>query len=136
MLKKISALLAIAFTLYPLPALADWRLLGADLSGNQWLIKNNYVLVDNPEAGINASFMIRGMRKDKPNEVLAMGYWQVNCKSGNLSPLEVYARNETDALTMIDSVMVSRKIIAEKIVSDVCYSLSPGGRAENNLLQI
>lgn len=136
MFKKISALLAIAFTLYPLPALANWRLLGADLSGNQWLIKDNYVLLDSPEDGIDASFIIKGMRKDKPNDVLAMGYWQVNCRSGNLSPLEVYARNETDALTMIDSVMVSRKIIAEKIVSDVCYSLSPGGRTEDNLLRI
>ncbi len=136
MFKKFSALLAIAFTLYPIPALADWRLLGADLSGNQWLIKDDYVLVDNPEAGIDASFMIKGMRKEKPNEVLAMGYWQVNCKSGNLYPLEVYARNENDALTMIDSVMVTRKIIAEKIVSNVCYSLSPGGRREDNLLRI
>ena len=50
MLKKISALLAIAFTLYPLPALADWRALGADLSGNQWFIKDNSVLLENPEA--------------------------------------------------------------------------------------
>lgn len=136
MFKKISALVAIAFTLYPLPALASWRALGADLSGNQWFIKDNYVLVNTPEDGIDASFMIRGMRKDKPNEVLAMGYWKVNCRSGNISPLEVYARNETDALTMIDSVMVSRKIIADKIVSDVCYSLSPGVRTEDNLLRI
>ena len=136
MLKKISALLGLAVMLYPLPALADWRLLGADLSGNQWLIKDDYVLVDNPEAGIDASFMIKGMRKEKPNEVLAMGYWQVNCKSGNLYPLEVYARNENHALKMIDSVMVSRKIIAEKIVADVCYSLSPGVKRKNNLLLI
>jgi hypothetical protein len=136
MIKKISFIFTIAVMLHPLPALANWRLLGADLSGNQWFIKDNYVLLENVEAGVNASFMIRGMRKNKPNEILAMGYWQVNCRSGNISPLEVYARNETDALIMIDSVMVSRKIIAEKIVSDVCYSLSPGVRAEDNLLRI
>lgn len=136
MLKKLFGLAAVAFMLQPLPALADWRLLGSDLSGNQWLIKDNYVVLDNPQAGIDASFLIKGMRKDKPNEVLATGYWQVNCKSGTLYPLEVYARNESDALTMIDSVMVSRKIIGEKIVTDVCYSLTPGVRREDTLLRI
>jgi len=136
MLKKIFAVFLITIIFHPLPALADWRLLGADLSGNQWFIKDDYVLVENPENGIDASFMIKGMRKDKPKEVVAIGYWHVNCRSGNLYPLEVYARNESDVLTMIDSVMVSRKIIADKVVALVCYSLTPGVKIEDKLLQI
>lgn len=134
MLKTLVAASVIAAFFHPLPALADWKTLGADLSGNQWFIKDNYVLLDSTEVGIDASFMIKGMRKDKPNEVLAIGYWHVNCRSGNLYPLEVYARNESDALTMIDSIMVSRKIIAEKIVTNVCYSLNPGPVEKEDLL--
>jgi len=37
---------------------------------------------------------------------------------------------------MIDSVMVSRKIIADKVVTLVCYSLTPGVKIEDKFLQI
>lgn len=137
MFKQISAVVAIMCVLNPLAARADdWALLGSDLSGNQWFIKNNYVQLQNKEEGIDASFILKGTRKDKPNEEFVAGSWNINCKSGNIYPVEVYARNEADALTMVNSVMVSRKIISEKIVKGVCYSLTPRIEAQDNALPI
>lgn len=136
MFKKIFAIFATVCVLHPLPARADsWVLLGADLSGNQWFIKNGDVQIENKEEGIDASFAIKGTRKGT-NAELAAGYWHVNCKSGNIYPVQVYARNEADALTMIDSVMVSRKIISDKIVKGVCYSLIPRIESQDNALPI
>ena len=133
MLQKIFPTAAILLILQTLPARADaWRLLGTDLSGNQWFIKDNYVQLDNREEGIDASFAIKGTRKDKPNEELAVGYWGVNCKSSTIYPREIYARNEADALIMIDSILVSRRILSDKIVKDVCYSLIPKIETSND----
>lgn len=137
MFKQISAIAAIMCVLNPLAARAsDWTLVGADLSGNQWFIRNNYVQLQNRQEGIDASFILKGTRKDKPNEQFVAGSWQVNCKSGNIYPVEIYARNQADALTMIDSIMVSRKILSEKIVKGVCYALTPRIEAQDNALPI
>jgi len=125
MFNKLLAVFAFTCVFYSLPARAEWRLIGADLAGNQWFIKDTYVHLENKEEGIDASFIIKGTRKDKPSENLAVGYWRINCKSGNIYPLEIYARNEADALIMIDSIMVSRRVLSEKLIKGVCYSLTP-----------